>query len=710
MDRNLLFALDIGTRSVVGLIGEQTAGGIKILALERQEHHTRAMLDGQIHDVLEVAHVLGDVKNRLEEQVGPLKKVSVAAAGRALCTVMATAEIDCSSRGTLTNDDERALELAAIQAAQHQLATGSEVADPTSYYCVGYSVVRFALDGGTIKSLIGQRGKTASIEIIATFLPRQVIDSLQSAIHEVGLEMATLTLEPIAAINVLIPPTMRHLNLALVDVGAGTSDVAITREGSVIGYGMVPFAGDEITEAISHKYLLDFKVAEKLKRELGGKGKKVAFTDILGTTHKLPPKEIVASVVPSVEELAKAIAAQIITLNTTPPQAVLLVGGGSLTPCLPESLAKALTIEPSRVAIRRPDMVEGLLDIPAEICAPDGVTPLGILNLAGGRTLNFVHITLNDQPFRLFNLGKLTVADALLVAGIDVRTLTGRPGLGITVTINGERQFIPGSMGQSGHIEVNGKDATFNDQIREGDTITVKKGTDGKTPRPSLKEVVSIPEPLTVMVNDDLLTIDPIMTVNGKPAQSDTKLADRDEVVCRLPAALGEILASTKIAAEPVEYNYVVNGVERTFRRWPEYRINGEKAGLSSTVGGDDIISVTPVKEPTLANLLGLEQSADDHYTIIFNGTKCLIPLRRYTFTAGGKHANADDIVKPGSVIEFTCQDVQPIVSDVLLAAEFDSRSLPTAGRLEILLNEKPAEYTTVIKNNDTLTIRVVGS
>ena len=80
--------------------------------------------------------------------------------------------------------------------------------------------------------------------------------------------MEALTLEPIAAINVLIPPSMRRLNVALVDIGAGTSDIAITDAGTVIAYGMVPIAGDEVTEAISDHYLLDFPMAEKAKREL----------------------------------------------------------------------------------------------------------------------------------------------------------------------------------------------------------------------------------------------------------------------------------------------------------------------------------------------------------------------------------------------------------------------------------------------------------
>ena len=77
--------------------------------------------------------------------------------------------------------------------------------------------------------------------------------------------MEALTLEPIAAINVLIPPSMRRLNVALVDIGAGTSDIAITDAGTVIAYGMVPIAGDEVTEAISDHYLLDFPIGRKSK-------------------------------------------------------------------------------------------------------------------------------------------------------------------------------------------------------------------------------------------------------------------------------------------------------------------------------------------------------------------------------------------------------------------------------------------------------------
>ena len=250
-----IFALDIGTRSVIGIVAEEGDDeNLHVIATDRLEHKTRAMLDGQIHDVPQVAAIVEKVKNSLIEKTGPIKTAAVAAAGRALYTMTAEAEMEVN--GLITAEQQRNLDFAGVQAAQAALAESHTVDDPSRYYCVGYSTIRYVLDDIQLKMLIGQRGKKAKAVVIATFLPRQVIDSMQSALHATNLEMRALTLEPIAAINVLIPPTMRHLNLVLVDIGAGTSDVAITKNGSVIAYGMVPLAGDEVTEAISQRSML----------------------------------------------------------------------------------------------------------------------------------------------------------------------------------------------------------------------------------------------------------------------------------------------------------------------------------------------------------------------------------------------------------------------------------------------------------------------
>jgi len=129
------------------------------------------------------------------------------------------------------------------------------------------------------------------VEMIATFLPDEVVDGLYQAVEDAELHVASLTLEPIAAINVAIPERFRLLNIALVDVGAGTSDISVVKEGSVIAFGMMPLAGDEITEAIAKRYLTDFETAEKAKKAADGK-KMVTFKDIMGETVKVSQEEI----------------------------------------------------------------------------------------------------------------------------------------------------------------------------------------------------------------------------------------------------------------------------------------------------------------------------------------------------------------------------------------------------------------------------------
>ena len=79
--------------------------------------------------------------------------------------------------------------------------------------------------------------------MLATFLPEEVVDSLYAAVEQAGLYVTNLTLEPIAAMTVAIPEQYRLLNIALIDIGAGTSDICITKDGSVIAYGMIPAAG-----------------------------------------------------------------------------------------------------------------------------------------------------------------------------------------------------------------------------------------------------------------------------------------------------------------------------------------------------------------------------------------------------------------------------------------------------------------------------------
>src|SRR5699024_1670703 len=214
---NIIFALDIGTESVSGILLEQKGEQFSVIDYYSEKHAERRTLDGQMHDVIT------EVKTKLEEKHAKLRDVSVAAAGRALKTVKTKKNISILNQPMTSKESVHHLELSAIQQAQIELVKANNQ-QFTNYHCVGYSVLHYYIDDERIGSLIDQSGKEAGVEIITTFLPKVVIESLLAALERADLNMKALTLEPIAAIHVLVPQSMRRLNVALIDNGAGTSD------------------------------------------------------------------------------------------------------------------------------------------------------------------------------------------------------------------------------------------------------------------------------------------------------------------------------------------------------------------------------------------------------------------------------------------------------------------------------------------------------
>ena len=702
---NLLFALDIGTRSVIGITAtKEKDGTIAILATERQEHATRAMLDGQIHDVPQVAAVIRGVKEKLEGDVGPLKSAAVAAAGRALYTMTATAEKQIA--GVIRAEDERDLDFAGVQAAQAKLAASHTVDDPTHYYCVGYSTIRYELDGSQLKSLVGQRGDVARAEVIATFLPRQVIDSMQSALEATGLSMQALTLEPIAAINVLIPPTMRHLNLVLVDIGAGTSDIAITKNGSVIAYGMVPKAGDEITEAISQNFLLDFNVAEHIKRQAAN-GEGVHFSDILGASYDLSAQDVIKPILPQVRDLAGSIASEITRLNGTAPQAVMLVGGGALTPMLRDYVAEALELPENRVAVRQPQDVSGLADIPEILHSPDAVTPLGILKIASLNTLHFLRVRVNGTEHSLFNFRTLTVADALLNAGINLRKWNGRPGLALMVTVDGKTRSFPGTLGTLARLAVDGEAATLDTEIKDGSDITVVRGEDGASPEVRLADVTEHVPALHVSINGAPQSITAKVLINDREAGPSALLADGDSVTSRMPESFGEVLRACGLPPQGRRVHYRLNGEETSYVSSPVLRANDLPASLSLPVHEGDRLTYGESSAPTLGSVLGITE-LDAALVVYYEGIEHKIPSAALTLKVGGVPVSPDTPLAEGADVTYEKSERKATtVSDALVAVGFEPPAATSRVSAQILVNDAPVDFTAPIKNGDTLAVKL---
>ena len=538
----LVFGLDIGTRNVVGTVGYKEGTEFIVVAQYIKEHETRAMLDGQIHDIGRVAKTIEAVKQQLEEQIGaPLTEVCIAAAGRVLKTVTTTVEYEYDEETVVTREDIHTLDLLGIEKASGILKEENDT--KFKFYCVGYSVVKYYLNEDIFSNLEGHKAERISEDIIVTFLPEDVVDGLYSACNLAGLEVANMTLEPIAAINVAIPEAFRMLNIALVDVGAGTSDISITRDGSIIAYGMIPFAGDEITEMLVQHYLVDFKTAEHIKLGSGSE-KEIEFKDIMSISHTIPAKEVWDITEELVDRITTSVAEKIKALNGDKSvSATFVVGGGGKIHGFTEMLADKLGLPHERVALRGEEVLQEVhfeqTDIQKD---PLLVTPIGICLNYYDQKNNFIMIHFNGERMKLYDNSKLTVVDAAMQAGFPNDQLFPRRGKEVNFMVNGRPRILRGQSGESAIVRMNGKVVNINTPLEANCEIVIEPSTIGEDAAGTVEQLEEYTESTIVFeVNKKTVICPRFVEVNGVLEPPSYRIQEGDRIELRNYYTIGQL-------------------------------------------------------------------------------------------------------------------------------------------------------------------------
>lgn len=548
-----IFALDIGTRTIVGIIGHMSENIFCIDHAISVPHKQRAMIDGQIEDIPVVADVAKQVKEKLEAKSGiKLSRVAIAAAGRALKTHSTEMSFDIKDKEVINQDDVKAFELETALKAQDEL--DAETTDINgSFYCVGHTVIQYLLDDYKIKSLVGHKGRKVTVELIAAFLPSPVVESLYAVMDMNGLQVVSLTLEPIAAMNIIIPPEIRLINVALVDIGAGTSDIAIAQNGSIVAYAMSTVAGDEITEEIIRKYIVDFATAEEMK--LSSYQEEITYKDILGFDHTVETGEFFASLFPAVDSLADDIAKNIVKANGQAPAAVFLVGGGSLIPDLAKQVAEKLEIPENRVAVGGKQAMKNVSFGRTKITGPEYVTPIGIgVTATHNQGYDFSVVTVNDKKIRIFDTRAVRVLDLLSTAGYKSNQIIGRSGRNLTFTLNGEKQLLKGELATLAEITLNGVPATLETTVKQGDNLVFKPAKSGNNAEVKVSDIAGEVSARKVFIDGVEYPFGVIARVNGKQITGDYQIQNSDNISITEIETLGDLMQTFTFDASTLSY------------------------------------------------------------------------------------------------------------------------------------------------------------
>lgn len=689
----LIFGLDIGTRSIVGTVGYKDQNKFNVIAMAVKYHDTRSMIDGQVHDINKVAEDISVVKKELEQQLDgrKLTEVCIAAAGRVLKTAVGHGEYEFSENTTINQEHIHSIDLIGVEKAHDIILEElSENRETTKYFCVGYTVVKYYLNDYEILNLEGHKGVKIGADVLATFLPEEVVNSLYTAVELADLTVTNLTLEPIAAINVAIPENYRLLNIALVDVGAGTSDICITKDGSIVGYGMIPSAGDELTEALIKKYLIDFDTAEKLKTA-GPKRKVISYKDIMGIAHKISSEEVLQTVESVKKDITAKIADKIVELNGgATVSAVFVVGGGGKLTGFTDYLAKALKLPAERVALRGQEVMNDINFLVDNVKKdPLYVTPIGICLNYFDQKNNFIFVNVNDTRVKLYNNDHLTIFDAAHAYGMSNDSIFPKRGADITFKINGKTRIVRGYNGEPAQITQNGQTVGMNALISANDKIEIIESTAGKPASLALNAIPEYSGTLQFVVNDMPITCPKFAIVNGNPESQFYMITDGDDVSMQSFYTLeqlftfmdvspaGKILVNNKEASldEKIYDNFVVTWKEDIeFSDLPEGTID-KKPDIVSLINDQSDNKEKNDKDNNiaLADTVGVIEAKEVVIHILING----LP-----YSLSGK-----------SEYKFV---------DVFDVYNFDM-SVMGGKRLVTRINQEPAEFITELKDGDSV-------
>ncbi|HVX23732.1 MAG TPA: cell division FtsA domain-containing protein [Candidatus Saccharimonadales bacterium] len=390
-----LVALDIGTEFVKALIGKVNAsdGTIDIIGVGRQHQGLTDMQAGAIADIAAVVQNCDHALSAAEAQAGvSVRTAIIGIAGELVKGTTTTVRVARkeSSKPIDIAEMEKIINLVQERAenrAKQQLAWelgGKEV----EVRLVNSALVSIEIDGYPVTNPIGFQGKDVVVQLYTAFAPMIHIGALEKTAQELDLDLLAVAAEPFAVARAVIGNnTNQALSAVLMDVGGGTTDIAVINDGGVQGTKMFGIGGRAYTHAVERDLNVDFDQAEALK---------VGLSTNQAPSQKRPAIEAALGKTADVWIGGIELALSEFTKLDHLPHRLFLCGGGSSLDLLMDRLEQTdwykqlpFTRKPSVHHIR-PEQVNGITDATGDVTDHTFITAMGLLRV-GLDTMQFTN-------------------------------------------------------------------------------------------------------------------------------------------------------------------------------------------------------------------------------------------------------------------------------------------------------------------------------
>lgn len=381
---NYFISLDIGTEFVKALICEIQDDKAVVLGMGRQRQRLGDMQSGAVTDIAGVIENCEKALERAEEMAGVMpEQVVMGIAGELVKGATTTVHYERARPTTKIDLTElknivHKVQWKAFDQVRQQLAweTGYSEIDVK---LVNAAIVDVRIDGYRVTNPVGFQGKDVTIGIFNAFAPLVHLTALQAIPEELDLDLLSIAAEPYAVARCMGIEDQAEFSAVFIDVGGGTTDVAVVNNGGVVGTKMFAIGGRTFTKRLASTLNIPFEKAEEIKLAY-------ASDDLEAESKKTVKQAMTADA----EVWLSGVQLTLSEFGNTDllPSRILLCGGGTQLPEIAKVLGssswyKSLPFaKKPTVNFIQPIDIPNVSDSTGTLVNPQDVTPMGLANLA----------------------------------------------------------------------------------------------------------------------------------------------------------------------------------------------------------------------------------------------------------------------------------------------------------------------------------------
>lgn len=332
----MICALDIGTAKIKVLVADKDKEG-NLNLISKMEREGEGMRRGVIIDPEKISNILTDLFQKLSQEIGQkIENVYVSVNGSHLFAVISRGLVSVSRADQKISEEDVQRVIQAAEAIN--LSSNKEIFE--------VMVKEFVVDGQTrVKEAIGLQGVRLEAEVLAIGGFSPYLENHRRAILDADLEILDLQPAPLMAAKAVLSQKQKELGTAVVEIGAGTTGLAVFEEGDLLHLAVLPIGSANITNDIAIGLKIDVDIAERIKQEYGTclfHGKDNRFKIELGDSYLVFSKKFLSKIISErVGELFSQVNQELKKIGKEKflPGGIVLTGGGAKLPKILE-LAK----------------------------------------------------------------------------------------------------------------------------------------------------------------------------------------------------------------------------------------------------------------------------------------------------------------------------------------------------------------------------------